>query len=135
MSTVHHSIILFNFAWIAMAELLPVCYLSTPEDFIISDFLPIGDHTPYLLFALAVLSFYGQVLMTKAIQLEEAGVVAVVRGSSEAVFTFFLEVTVFSVCPDLYSIVGALLVLFSVVLLTVRKWVISLSTGEKVKGY
>ncbi|KAH9395246.1 hypothetical protein TYRP_021005 [Tyrophagus putrescentiae] len=120
MSTVHHSIILFNFAWIAMAELLPVCYLSTPEDFVISDFLPIGDHTPYLLFALAVLSFYGQVLMTKAIQLEEAGVVAVVRGSSEAVFSFVLEVTVFGVQPDMYSILGALLVLFSVVLLTVR---------------
>ena len=77
MNKVHHSIILFNFSWIAMAELAPISVVS--HEFR----LPTEGYTPYLIFGLGCISFYAQVLMTKAIQMEEAGVVSVVKGSSE----------------------------------------------------
>lgn len=45
--------------------------------------LPTTGYTPYLIFLIGILSFYAQLLLTRAIQIEEAGVVSVVRTSSE----------------------------------------------------
>ncbi len=46
--------------------------------------LPInGGYTPYLIILLGVCAFFGQLFLTKAVQLEEAGIVSVVRSSSE----------------------------------------------------
>lgn len=45
--------------------------------------LPTEGYTPYLIFLIGILSFYAQLLLTRAIQIEEAGVVSVIRTSSE----------------------------------------------------
>jgi len=41
-----------------------------------------------MLCLLAVFSFYGQMLLTKALQAEEAGLVSVTRASSEVFYDF-----------------------------------------------
>lgn len=61
-----------------MAELGPISWASGD-----SFALPLEGYTPYLLIALGGLSFYAQVLLTKATQMEEAGIVSVVKGSAE----------------------------------------------------
>ena len=78
MRKTHHSIILFNFAMIAIAEMVFVNFFT-----IGLRFPPMNGRTPWFIMALGMLSFYGQLLLTKAVQLEEAGVVSVVRVSSE----------------------------------------------------
>ncbi len=51
--------------------------------------LPInGGYTPYLIILLGVCAFFGQLFLTKAVQLEEAGIVSVVRSSSEVQIYF-----------------------------------------------
>ena len=45
--------------------------------------IPTEGYNPYLIMGMAVTTFYGQVFLTKATQLEEAGVVSVVRASAE----------------------------------------------------
>lgn len=77
MNTVHHSVIMFNFAWLAIIEIMLINYAFFDFN------LPTNGHTPYLLFILACLSFYAQITFIKAIQIEEAGIVSVIRGSAE----------------------------------------------------
>lgn len=77
MRKTHQSVILFNFALVAILEM-------TLINVIFYDFrLPTTGTSAYLVSILAILSFYGQMLLTKAIQIEEAGVVSVVRVSGE----------------------------------------------------
>lgn len=53
-------------------------------DYFFFDFdLPQTGWNSYLLVLIGILSFYAQLLLTRAIQIEEAGVVSVVRTSSE----------------------------------------------------
>lgn len=127
MRKTHHSVILFNFGVIAVIEMTIVNW--TFYDFK----LPTTGYSAYLITILAVLSFYGQLLLTKAIQLEEAGVVSVVRVSGEAFFAFVFQVIIFGEMPDIYTIIGAILVLSSVFLLSFRKYVISLPDESNIK--
>lgn len=84
MRKTHHSVILFNFALIAIFEMVIVNFFT-----IGLRFPPTNGSTPWLIMALGMLSFYGQLLLTKAVQLEEAGVVSVVRVSSEVRLELF----------------------------------------------
>lgn len=67
----HYSVILFNFAWVALLESFFITYtihdgIKVPQDNI----------TPWLLISLGILSFYGQMLLTRALQAEEAALVS-----------------------------------------------------------
>lgn len=60
----HHSVILFNFAWVAIIETSVITGLLKGFTF------PNCGLSPWLLMVLAVLSFYGQLLLTMALQAE-----------------------------------------------------------------
>lgn len=120
MTRVHYSVILFNFSLVAIMEMLAISLLF-------SNFtLPTNGYTPYMIFALALLSYYAQILLTKALQIEEAGIISLIRGSTETIFSFAADIIIFGNKPDQYSIIGAVLVFFSVILLTFRTFIINL---------
>lgn len=78
-----------------------------------------------LVIALAIFSFLGQILLTIALQIEQAGPVAIAR-SADIVFAFIWQVMFFKEVPNGYSIIGAFLVVCSVILTGLRKWAIAL---------
>ncbi|CAL8085235.1 unnamed protein product [Orchesella dallaii] len=79
-----------------------------------------------------VLWFLGNMFLVLALQVEEAGVVALIR-TSEVIFTFFWQMVILKVYPDLISLVGAALVVTGVVVVTLRKWVESLNPTNALK--
>ncbi|XP_050534262.1 solute carrier family 35 member G1 [Daktulosphaira vitifoliae] len=82
--------------------------------------------TERLLFvALGLFSFAGQMLLTIAAQLEEAGLVAIAR-SIDVVFAFAWQIIFFNEIPSWLSLVGAVLVTSSVVLIGLRKWLMNM---------
>ena len=127
----HNSVILFNFALVAICE---TAILTGIDDGFV---LPTG-YAPWLLMSLAVLSFYAQLLLTKALQVEEASMVSVTRSSAEVVCAFIFQIVIFHKLPDLYACIGALLVTTSVLLTSARKWVMTLPgdhLGRKLLGF
>lgn len=91
-----------------------------------------------IFFRLAILSFYAQLLLTKALQLEEASLVSVTRSSAEVVYAFLFQVVIFGQIPDIYACIGAVLVTSSVLLTSARKWVVTLPSdhlGRKLLGF
>lgn len=80
-----------------------------------------------------ILSFYGQLMLTKALQAEEAGLVSVTRASSEVIFAFIFQITIFNDIPDFWSFLGAFLVTISVLLASSRKWIQTLPNQSKVR--
>ncbi|RWS04383.1 solute carrier family 35 member G1-like protein [Dinothrombium tinctorium] len=116
----HHSVILFNFALVAIVETSLITYFLNGYK------LPDCGIAPWFLMALGILSFYGQLLLTRALQMEEAGLVSVIRAASEVFFAFIFQIFLFKQLPDLYSVFGALLVTTSVLLTSIRKWITTL---------
>lgn len=116
----HHSVILFNFAWVAAIETSVITY------FMDGFRLPACGIAPWLLTVLSVLSFYAQMLLTRALQIEEAGIVSVSRSSAELVLAFIFQITLFRQIPDGCTIIGSLLVSCAVVLTSLRKYIITL---------
>lgn len=128
----HNSVILFNFALVAMIE---TGILTGLDD---GFTIPTDGYTPWLLMILCVLSFYAQLLLTKALQIEEASLVSVTRSSAEVVCAFAFQILIFHQLPDVYACIGALLVISSVLLISARKWVVTLPpnhTGRKLLGF
>jgi len=128
----HNSVILFNFALVAIAE---TAILTGIDD---GFSLPEGPYAPWMLMGLAVLSFYAQLLLTKALQVEEASLVSVTRSSSEVVCAFLFQIVIFQSIPDIYAFIGAVLVTTSVLLISARKWVVTLPgdhLGRKLLGF
>lgn len=82
--------------------------------------------------ALGVFSFSGQMLLTIAAQLEEAGLVAIAR-TVDVVFAFVWQIIFFNEMPNVFSIVGAVLVTSSVVLIGFRKWIMSMPSTSNVR--
>ncbi|CAN7944590.1 unnamed protein product [Ixodes pacificus] len=124
---VHHSVIMFNFGWVAILETtaitLAVARLEPPE----------CGLDRWLLVLLAVFSFAGQILLTRALQLEQAGPVSVVRAAADIVFVFVWQVIFFGEVPDRYTMSGALLVTTCVLLTGLRKWVLSLPASSAAR--
>ncbi|KAJ8917275.1 hypothetical protein NQ315_002292 [Exocentrus adspersus] len=116
---IHFSVIMTNFGSFALVQCLLVTVL-------IGAFcLPACGLDRYLIVALAVFSFLGQILLTLALQMEQAGPVAIAR-SSDIVFAFVWQVLFFDEIPNKFSIGGAILVMSSVLLTGLRKWVLAL---------
>lgn len=85
-----------------------------------------------LVVSLGVLSFSGQMLLTIAAQLEEAGLVAIAR-TVDVVFAFMWQIIFFDEIPNVFSILGALLVTSSVVLIGLRKWMMSMPSTSAIR--
>ncbi|XP_074602357.1 solute carrier family 35 member G1-like [Brevipalpus obovatus] len=118
---VHHLIILSNYAWVAAIGMAVITYFMDGFG------LPKDDKAPWCLMMMGMLSFYGQVLFTKALQVEEAGIIAVVRSSCELILAFVFQVTLFHQIPDFSTVLGALLVVVAVLLTSLRKYIITLA--------
>ncbi|KAI1290045.1 Solute carrier family 35 member G1 [Halotydeus destructor] len=121
---VHHSVILFNFSLVALMETSFITVLLDGFKF------QECGLAPWLLVALAILSFYAQLLLTKALQIEEASLVAVTRASMEVVCAFIFQIVIFHHVPDWSAFVGAVLVFSAVMMTTARKWVLTLPDGH-----
>lgn len=119
LKSIHFSVIMTNFGAFALIMCLLVSY------FIGALCLPPCGSDRYLIVALAIFSFLGQILLTVALQLEQAGPVSIAR-SSDIVFAFIWQVLFFDEIPNLFSIGGAILVMSSVVLTGLRKWILAL---------
>ena len=123
----HHSVILFNFSLVAIMETSIITYS-------LGEFkLPKTSHGPWLLMLVGILSFYGQLMLTKALQAEEAGLVSVTRASSEVIFAFLFQIAIFKEIPDMWSVLGAFLVTLSVMLTSSRKWIQTLPSESKIR--
>ncbi|KAH6923054.1 hypothetical protein HPB50_021384 [Hyalomma asiaticum] len=117
---VHHSVIMFNFAWVAILETGTISLLTT------NLVLPRTVFDGGLLFALGAFSFCGQFLLTRALQLEQAGPVSMVRSCADIVLVFAWQVAFFGEVPDAYTVSGAVLVTACVLFTGLRKWIVTL---------
>ena len=124
-----NSVIMFNFSLVAILETSILTGLNGGFK------IPTDALTPWLLVVLAVLSFYAQLLLTKALQLEEASLVSVTRSSSEVVCAFLVQIFIFGHLPDLNAVIGSILVTSSVILTATRKWVSNLEKGHPAREY
>lgn len=86
----------------------------------------------FLVISLGVLSFSGQMFLTLAAQLEEAGLVAIAR-TVDVVFAFMWQIIFFGEIPNVFSILGAILVVTSVILIGLRKWLMSMPSTSSVR--
>lgn len=123
---IHFSVIMTNFGAFALV----MCVLVTWS--IGGLCIPRCGFDRYLIVALALFSFGGQILLTLALQLEQAGPVAIAR-SSDIVFAFVWQVLFFEEIPNRFSIGGAVLVMSSVVLTGLRKWVLALPENATLR--
>lgn len=124
---IHFAVIMTNFGSFALVQCLVVTYV------IGALCLPPCGNDRILIVALALFSFGGQILLTLALQLEQAGPVSIAR-SSDIVFAFIWQVMFFDEIPNRYSVIGAILVMSSVVLTGVRKWLLSLPEVERASN-
>lgn len=122
----HFSVIMTNFGAIAVFLILMFSYilgtLCIPA---------CGIHRIEVVF-LAVFSFMGQILLTMALQIEEAGPVAIAR-SADIVFAFLWQLLFFSEIPNRYSVFGAILVISSIILVGLRKWALVLPEDSQLR--
>ncbi|XP_023221416.1 solute carrier family 35 member G1-like [Centruroides vittatus] len=117
---VHFAVIMFNFGWVAIIE-------TTILTAVIGKFtLPKCGWEQWLIVALGIFSFLGQTCLTLALKSEQAGPVSVVRAAADIVLAFIWQIVFFDEVPDKYSISGALLVSSCVLLISLRKWILSL---------
>lgn len=86
----------------------------------------------FLVVCLALFSYLGQVLLTMSLQMEQAGPVAIAR-SADIVFAFFWQIMFYNEIPSRYSILGAFLVLSSVMLVGLRKWALGLPEDSELR--
>ncbi|EDV28835.1 expressed hypothetical protein [Trichoplax adhaerens] len=74
--------------------------------------LPPCGSARWLLLFIGLLGFVGQLVFVKAIQLEEAMLIAVIR-TLDVLFGYILEIIIFGSIPSILSIIGSLLVVSS----------------------
>lgn len=122
----HFSVIMTNFGSFALVQTLLVTYLLGTLC------IPKCGIDRILIVALAFFSFGGQILLTLALQLEQAGPVAIAR-SADIVFAFIWQIVFFKEVPNIYSVAGAILVTSSVILTGLRKWALSLPNNSTLK--
>lgn len=74
----------------------------------------------FLYVSIGVLAFAANATLTLAFQAEAAGVISVVRASTEIVVAMVYQIIFFKNYPDLYNIAGGLLVISSLSILGIR---------------
>lgn len=127
-TVVHHSIIMFNFGWVAILETSIITLMM--HGFTI----PTAFYQWTLIILLGIFSFCGQLLLTMALQLEQAGPVSVVRAATDITLAFIWQLWLFHDVPDSWSITGALIVTSCVLLTSLRKWIVSLPDHSPIKS-
>ncbi|KAG7506631.1 solute carrier family 35 member G1 [Solea senegalensis] len=86
--------------------------------------IPSCGRDRWMLMLIAVLGIAGQTFLTKALQIEKAGAVSLMR-TVDVVLAFFFQFIFFNRAPTWWSLGGALCVVASTSGIAVRKWYIS----------
>jgi len=81
---------------------------------------------------LAVATFIGQTCMTLAFKFEQAGTISLCR-TTDVIFAFLWQFLFLGVVPDRYSVIGAAIVVFGILLIGVRKRVGELPEGDSTR--
>lgn len=123
----HYTVIMFNFGWVACIETLVITFLLDGFS------LPKHNWEWFYILALGLFSFFGQVLLTRSLQLEAAGPVSVVRAATDIALAFVWQLWLFNEIPDIWSISGALIVTLCVLLTSVRKWLLTLPEHSLIR--
>lgn len=127
----HFSVIMTNFGAFALVYTFIVCGSIGALCW------PACGRDRWLVVVLGIFSFLGQILLTLSLQMEQAGPVAIAR-CADIVFAFIWEIMFFGETPTGFSLLGALLVVSSVILTALKKWALSLpreSTARKRLRY
>lgn len=122
----HFSVIMTNFGAFALIYTLIVC------GSIGAICWPACGRDRWLVVVLGIFSFLGQILLTVSLQLEQAGPVAIAR-CADIVFAFIWQMMFFGETPTGYSLLGAFLVVSSVILTALKKWALSLPRESTVR--
>ncbi|XP_055949191.1 solute carrier family 35 member G1-like [Argiope bruennichi] len=118
--SVHQAVINFNYGIVGILEI--VCLTAIFGNF---KWQQCGIQNLYILL-LAFFSYTGLTLMVMALQCEFAGPVSTVRSAVDIGLAFLWQIFIFHDAPDVYGIIGAVLVLVSIILISVGKWLNSL---------
>ncbi|PRD26268.1 UNVERIFIED_CONTAM: Solute carrier family 35 member G1 [Trichonephila clavipes] len=115
----HHSVLMTHFSIVASVEIAFLTYIF-------------GEYKwhdcglqSFCIVLLGFCSYAGQTLVIMALQLECAGPVTTMKAASDITLAFVWQTFFFHDIPDSCSIVGAVLVVFSVVFIMVSKWIFS----------
>ncbi|TMW49091.1 hypothetical protein DOY81_005825 [Sarcophaga bullata] len=122
----HFSVIMTNFGAFALIYTLAVC------GSIGAICWPACGRDRWLVVVLGIFSFLGQILLTLSLQMEQAGPVAIAR-CADIVFAFIWQIIFFGETPTFYSLLGAFLVVSSVVLAALKKWALSLPRESTIR--
>ncbi|GBN09033.1 Solute carrier family 35 member G1 [Araneus ventricosus] len=122
---VHPSILTFHFSWVGILE---IAILTA----VFGNFqlLQCGIQSIYILM-FALLSYTGLTLFVMAIQCEYAGPVVTMRAAMEIGLAFLWQIFIFHDLPDTYGIIGAVLVVVSVILISLGSIPIKESTPNE----
>lgn len=123
---IHYSVIMSNFGAFALVYTIAIGWCLKVLC------MPYCSSDRWLVLALGIFSFLGQILLTISLQLEEAGPISIAR-SADIVFAFVWQILFFKEIPSAYSIVGALFVAVSVILTGLKKWSKTLPRESSVR--
>lgn len=129
MKEVNHTVVIFNLAWVATIEMTVINYAND------SFKMPACGAEPWLLMLVGVFSFFGQLMLTKALSVEEAGIVSVTRSSLDIILAFIFQITIFQKQTDLYTIVGAILVASAVLMVNMRKYILTVHPDHIIRRW
>jgi len=85
-----------------------------------------------LILASGMTSFLGQTFLSLGLKYENAGPVALMK-NFDVVFAFIWSFVFLNVSPDFYSLGGGCIVIFCIIISTVRKWVDGLPEENNVR--
>ncbi|GFT94812.1 solute carrier family 35 member G1 [Nephila pilipes] len=133
MKDIHFSVVLVYFGAIGAIE------NGTLTHFLSGYSLPQCGWDAVLMMLVGVFGFAGHCFLVMAIQAEEAGIVSVIKSSTDIIISLILQVIFFDLTPDIYNMGGAALVIFSVSMIGFRKWLMNLpkdsSKRKKLKFF
>ncbi|XP_076314822.1 solute carrier family 35 member G1-like [Tachypleus tridentatus] len=114
------SVILFNYGWVGIIMSLFIM-LSEGE----LPVIPCGEPSLLIVFC-SLIEIAGITFLYKGLQLEQAGIVSVVRAASHITFLFCWQLFFFKEIPDIWSISGVSVVILCITLSSLHKYFISL---------
>ncbi|GFY70336.1 solute carrier family 35 member G1 [Trichonephila inaurata madagascariensis] len=127
MKDVHFSVVLVYFGVIGAIENGSLVYLLAEYS------LPECGWDATLMMLVGVLGFFGHCFLVMAIQVEEAGIVSIMKSSTDIIISLILQIIFFDLSPDVYNLGGAALVIFSVSMIGFRKWLQNLPKDSSWK--
>ncbi|ALC45805.1 CG5281 [Drosophila busckii] len=126
LKSLHFSVIMTNFGAIALIYTAIVCFAIGAVCW------PACGRDRWLVVVLGIFSFVGQILLTLSLQVEQAGPVSLAR-CADIVFAFIWQIMFFGETPNGYSLLGAFLVITSVVLNGLKKWAMTQPRESKTR--